>query len=227
MNLFRRIVFVAAIVGFVSGLAMTGLQYAGTVPLILQAETYEHAATDTPPAAHDHAAAMAWSPADGLERFVFTAIANVLSAVGFALLLVAAGELRGGIATWREGLLWGLAGFAAFTLAPSISLPPALPGAPEVPLEARQLWWVTTVVLTASALALVAMRRTWPFIAFAVALALLPHLIGAPQPEGDAESLVPASLAREFVVAVVVTSFAFWLLLGGLAGYVRARVVAR
>ena len=29
---------------------------------------------------------------------------------------------------WRQGLLWGLAGFAVFTLAPSLGLPPELPG---------------------------------------------------------------------------------------------------
>src|SRR3954468_5733690 len=38
------------------------------------------------PAAHQHDAA-AWKPAEGLPRHAFTAAANVLTAIGFALLL--------------------------------------------------------------------------------------------------------------------------------------------
>ena len=39
MSLFRNIVFISALAGLVAGLAMTIMQYAGTVPLILRAET--------------------------------------------------------------------------------------------------------------------------------------------------------------------------------------------
>src|SRR5262245_811049 len=138
MELFRRIVFVAALAGLGSGLVMTALQAVGTVPLILRAEVFEKAAVAAPaaaPEAHSHAAGAAahqhdeaaWEPADGFERLAFTLLANVLSATGFALLLVAAAELAGGLTTWRDGMLWGLAGFAVFTLAPSLSLPPELP----------------------------------------------------------------------------------------------------
>ena len=34
-------------------------------------------------------------------------------------------ELSGGITDWRQGLFWGLAGFAVFTLAPGLGLPPS------------------------------------------------------------------------------------------------------
>ncbi len=221
MELFRRIVLVAALAGLAAGLAMTALQQVGTVPLILQAETYE--AKDHPA---DHQHEQAWEPADGAERLAFTAAANVLSAIGFALLLVAAGELRGGIATWREGVLWGLAGFAIFTLAPSLGLPPELPAMPAAPLGARQAWWLATVVTTAGGLALLAFRRGLPWVALAAVLLVAPHLIGAPQPASH-ESPVPAALARQFVAAVVSTSLVFWILLGGLAGFVRTRLATR
>ena len=104
--------------------------------------------------AHDHgdaAAAQAgahehgddgWSPADGFERTVFSALANIVTGIGFALLLVAASELFGGIKDWRQGLFWGLAGFAVFTLAPGLGLPPELPAMPAAELGARQLWWI-------------------------------------------------------------------------------------
>ena len=53
MAIFRNIVFIAALAGLVAGLAMTAMQYAGTIPLILKAETFEGAAP-----AHDHALVM-------------------------------------------------------------------------------------------------------------------------------------------------------------------------
>ena len=91
MAVFRSIVFIAALAGLVAGLAMTGMQYAGTVPLILKAETFE---ADAP--AHDHGAgaladgaaaheheADGWAPADGFERSAYTALGNVVTSIGF------------------------------------------------------------------------------------------------------------------------------------------------
>jgi cobalt transporter subunit CbtA len=234
MELFRRIVFVAALAGLGSGLAMTALQTVGTVPLILKAEVYEKAGEAAPapsphahgqaaaPAAHQHDEA-AWEPADGLERFAFTALANIVSATGFALLLVAAAELAGGLTTWRDGIFWGLAGFAVFTLAPSLSLPPELPAMPVGPLGLRQVWWIATVVLTAGGLALIAFGRRFPLVVVAAVMLVVPHVVGAPVADG-VESVVPESLARQFVVAVVVTSLIFWIVLGGVAGLVRRRM---
>ncbi len=48
MSLFRTIVFVSGLAGLVAGLGMTGMQYAGTVPLILKAEVYEGGALPPP-----------------------------------------------------------------------------------------------------------------------------------------------------------------------------------
>ena len=47
--------------------------------------------------------------------------------------------------------MWGLAGFAVFTIAPGLGLPPELPGVPAAPLLSRQIWWVTAVLATAAA----------------------------------------------------------------------------
>ena len=65
-----------------------------------------------------------------------TAAANLVTAIGFGLLLVAASEFAGGITGWRQGLVWGLAGFAIFTLAPGLGLPPELPAMPAAELGA-------------------------------------------------------------------------------------------
>lgn len=219
MTLFRDIILVAALAGFIAGLAMTSLQSVTTVPLILAAEAYE-AAGDRP-AGHE-SAEEGWAPADGLERLAFTSLTNVVTAIGFGLILVAAGEFVGGIRGLRQGILWGLSGFAVFTLAPGLGLPPALPSMPTGELGMRQAWWLVTVVATAAGLVLILLRRSPMLASLGLGIIVAPHFAGAPQPEG-LDSPIPAALHHDFVVAVVVTSFIFWALLGGLAGHFRQR----
>lgn len=232
MAVFRNVVFIAALAGLFAGIVMTALQVTYTVPLILEAETYEGAdeaeggeaaaeegAQDH--AAHDHGDD-AWAPEDGAERTFYTTAANIVTAIGFALLLVVASELAGGIHGWRQGLFWGFGGFAAFTLAPGLGLPPELPGMPAADLFARQAWWIITVALTAGGIALIALGRSAVLAAVGVALIVLPHVIGAPQPDSH-ETLVPADLHHRFVVAVTVTNLVFWLALGAAVGVARTR----
>ena len=59
----------------------------------------------------------------------------------------------------------------------------------------------------------------------AVALIVAPHIVGAPQPVSH-ESPIPENLHHSFVVAVVLTTMVFWVLLGELTGYFRRRFVA-
>lgn len=252
MQIFRNIVFVAALVGVVAGLALTALQQFGTQPLIVKAEVLEQSGAAAEPARHDHAAMGAhdhaaltaqedaaaaqghdnghdhgegWAPTDGAERFGWTLVANVVAAVGFALLLVAASELKGGLSSWREGLLWGLAGFAVFTLAPSLGLPPEAPGAEGAALIDRQVWWVATAAATALGIALIAFS-TSPLAALGgIALIAAPHVVGAPLP--PAPSKLPHDLEHNFVVAVLVTGFLFWCVLGAAAGFLRPRFAER
>ncbi|MEP9371624.1 CbtA family protein [Mesorhizobium sp. KR1-2] len=240
MTVFRNVVFIAAIAGLLSGMVMAGMQTFATVPLILQAEVYEEAA-----GGHDHGSAHnmpgmemsasataeaaapaeeeeAWAPADGLERFSFTALANIVTGIGFALVLVAVSEMAGGIAGWRQGVFWGFAGFAVFTLAPGLGLPPELPAMPAADLAARQVWWIGTAVATAAGLGLIASRNSLAFSLLGVALIVAPHVIGAPQPASH-ETPIPESLHHQFVVAVNVTNLIFWVVLGALVGIVRGR----
>ena len=224
MPVFRSIVFTAALAGLLAGLLLTIAQHLGTVPLILKAEVYEQAAepaaaAPTPMVAgHDHASHddEAWAPQDGFERTAFTFVANIITGTGFALLLVAGFALRGGAIGWRQGLFWGLGGFAVFMLAPSLGLPPELPGMPVAELGPRQIWWLLTAAATAAGLALLAFRPAPVWAAAAIALLVIPHLVGAPQPV-ESETLVPETLAHSFVVAVTVTNFLFWVALGVLS----------
>jgi len=240
MTVFRNVVFIAAIAGLLSGVVMAGMQTFATVPLILQAEVYEEAG-----GGHDHGSAHnmsgmemsapataeaaapaeeeeAWEPADGFERFSFTVLANIVTGIGFALVLVAVSELAGGIANWRQGVFWGFAGFAVFTLAPGLGLPPELPAMPAADLAARQVWWIGTAVATAAGLGLIAFRSSLVLSLVGVALIVAPHVIGAPQPASH-ETPIPQDLHHQFVVAVTVTNLIFWVVLGALVGVVRSR----
>ncbi|MBR0800615.1 CbtA family protein [Bradyrhizobium jicamae] len=240
MNTFRAIVFSSVIAGFVVGAIVTVIQHFGTVPLILRAELYEkaahhdHAATpdarDGVAAAHsheDHEHAEAWEPGDGFERNAYTAAANVLTAIGFAMLLAAIFAMRsgnaGGRISWHEGMIWGLAGFAVFTLAPGLGLPPELPGVPAAPLLSRQIWWVLAAATTAGGLGLIFLRRSLPASIAGLILIVLPHVIGAPELD-HVETNVPAALSHQFVVAVTMTSLTFWFMLGGVTSAVFARL---
>jgi cobalt transporter subunit CbtA len=219
MALFRRLVCAALCAGLCSGLVAAIAHQLGTVPLILQAEVYERVAQHeaTQIGAHPTAADES-KPESNIERAAYTVVADLLTAIGFALLLAAGLTLRGGAVTWRDGLLWGLAGFATFTLAPGIGLPPEIPGTEAAPLGARQLWWLATVLSTGGALALFAFTRHALYAFLAVVLIALPHFYGAPQPAALAAA-APEALAQRFVVAATLASFLFWATLGASTGY--------
>ncbi|RWP68081.1 CbtA family protein [Mesorhizobium sp.] len=242
MTLFRNVVFIAAIAGLVAGVVLACMQAYATVPLILKAEVYEqaggghtHAHGLAPAAAGSNAMSSAvpaeaataeeegWAPADGFERFAFNVVANVVTGIGFALILVAASEFAGGIGKWRQGMFWGLAGFAVFTLAPNLGLPPELPAMPPADLAQRQIWWTATVVATAAGLGLLAFRKSLLLAVIAVALIVAPHIVGAPQPDSF-ESPIPEGLHHQFVVAVTLTNLVFWLVLGAVVGLLRGRL---
>jgi cobalt transporter subunit CbtA len=229
MAFFRSMVLVAALAGLIAGVVMTLAQQVTTVPLILQAEAFEDAKDNQAAPAHEHEDASAahehgggWAPANGFERTAFSVAANIVTAIGFALLLVAASELAGGIKTWRQGVFWGLAAFAVFTLAPGLGLPPELPAMPAAELGERQLWWAATAASTAGGLALIAFGRSVLAAIAGVVLLAAPHLVGAPQPVSY-DSPIPEGLHHSFVVAVVLTTLVFWVVLGGFAGFFRGR----
>ena len=229
MDYFRNLILIAAVTGLIAGIGMTLAQQFTTVPLILQAETFEEAGAAQEPTAHEHTGASAhehgegWAPADGFERAAFTFAANVVTGIGFALLLIAVSELVGGIANWRQGVLWGLAAFAVFTLAPGLGLPPELPAMQAADLGDRQLWWFATVASTAAGLALLVYGRSLLLVIAGVSLMVAPHVVGAPQPMSH-ESPIPEGLHHSVIVAVAMTTLVFWILLGGLAGFFRERL---
>jgi len=137
--LFRRLFLCALFVGLLTGLFDSVVQRWQVVPLILAAEVFEESAA---PAAADHAHAdgaahshdaQAWEPAQGRERTGYTVLANVLNAMGSALLLMPllafwnrqrAGQPlalhQGYGAAVRYGLAWGAAGWVCLFALPAL-----------------------------------------------------------------------------------------------------------
>ena len=214
----RRIVVAAILAGAAAGLVVSAIQLVWITPMIVQAEVFEEAAGE---AGHDDvaegAALAAWAPDNGAERAAFTVVSNVLTGFGFALLLIAGVALSGRDVDWRRGSLWGLAGFAVFAVAPALGLPPELPGVDAGPVQPRQLWWVATAAATALGLGLMVFVRHWGAKAAAVAIVILPHVIGSNLQV--APSLVPEDLIRSFVIASLISTGIFWIVLGGVSGF--------
>lgn len=220
--LFRRLILCAVVIGIAAGVLLGLTEQTTTAPIIAAAEQYEHAGHAHEGHGHHHVAA--WAPDNGAERVVFTIIAGVGVAIGFALMLLVAmcmaRVLHGHRPTMRAGLLWGLGAFACVFAAPAIGLPPELPGAAAADLTARQIWWVAAVGATGVSLwLLVFVSRAWKWAG--LALLPLPYVYGAPQPAaghspvaGGPNAEMLARLHESFVWATSSTNLALWLVLG-------------
>lgn len=250
--LFRRILTAALAVSIVTGLAFALGQHFQVSQLIYAAEAFEgggaaeathhqdgaghdaehgHHHGETA-ADHGHAhghGGEAWTPADGGERIFYTALSDIFVALAFSVLMLVAMSAtylyRGTTVGPARGLAWGIAGFAVFFAAPSLGLPPELPGMQAAGLQARQLWWIATVACTAAALGLFVFARGWKKAPGVVLLAI-PHLVGAPHPHGGAFAgmeldtvATMSELHQQFIAATTVTNAAFWLLLGLACGW--------
>ncbi|WP_444994952.1 CbtA family protein [Aliikangiella sp. IMCC44359] len=175
-------------------------------------------------ASNDHHSPDAWSPENGSERLFYTIISNIFASMGFSLILLALmaqlqvqGRTQLSIA---KGILWGGAGFIAFFAAPSIGLPPEIPGIEAAALENRQGWWVLTVILTVVGI-MVLTYAPKPFKLFGLLSIALPFIIGAPRHIGKEFSQADPQvvslleqLHQQFIIVSSLTNFIFWIILG-------------
>lgn len=206
-----RVVLAVLLAGIAAGLVMGVIQHFKVTPLIVAAESYELPALAAEAGGHSHEAG--WTPAQGFERSFYTMVSTMMAGAAWAAALAGISLLSGAAITRRSGLVWGLAGFVAASLAPAAGLPPELPGMPAADLGARQLWWTATILATAGGLWLIAFRHEWWAKAVAVILIALPHVIGAPRP-ATLDSAVPAPLAATFVATTLAANAVFWVLIG-------------
>lgn len=237
--MFQRMLTSAVFAGAVAGLLAALLHFAFVQELILLGEQYETGAithfssgsaaddavaagTEHPHAegaeAHEHASP---GKVSGIQRNGLTVLFSVLVYVAYAMLLVAGFGLAAMVGRRigpQQGLLWGLAGFAAFQLAPAMGLAPELPGTIAAELGARQVWWWSTAVATAAACGLLAYgRQVWAYALAGVLLAA-PHVIGAPQPEAFF-GVAPPEVAAAFAARVLGVGLVVWISLGWVAGH--------
>ncbi len=214
--------------GLLAGLLVTPAMYLKTVPLILQAETYEDAAGghhhgEAEVAPHDHAASAAEAEEEGGAELPFgrlgnTILANLVAGAGFALLLGGLALLLGRRITVQNGIFWGLAGFFAVAFLPALGLSPELPAMPAADLAERQLWWIATVILSGLGIYLIVLRSELWVKILGLVLIIAPHLYGAPHPE-DISSPIPSLLASQYAVASLATNLFMWAVIGLALGW--------
>jgi len=237
-----RILLVAIAAGMIAGAFATIAQAVRVQPLILEAETYELAAPAKPAVAakttkkssaettehshdkdaakgHSHGDENAWGPADGFERTAYTFLSNVLLGIGFSMVLTAAIMTAGMELTLKTGVIWGLAGFGVFTIAPAMGLPPEMPGMIAADIYDRIIWWGASVICAGIGLAVLVFKEPIAFKVLGLGVIALPHIIGAPHIEIHPDlSSVPAELAVQFVMASLFTTGLFWIVLGASVG---------
>ena len=230
----------ALIAGIAAGLLAALLHFAFVQKLILLGEQYETGAlthfenvVQPAKAGHDHADPAQHADANAhehgqsgvetsdLSRNGWTAVFTVLIYVSYGLILVAGfalAERFGKRVTARDGVIWGIAGYAAFQLMPAMGLAPELPGTIGAELYLRQIWWWGTVGATATGLALLFYGRGFLPVVLAIVLLAAPHIIGAPEPD-QFWGVAPPELAASFAARVLGVGLMVWAVLGGLAGY--------
>ncbi|MCB2128259.1 MAG: CbtA family protein [Rhodobacteraceae bacterium] len=231
----QRMLAGGLIAGFAAGLLGVLLHFAFVQQKILLGEEYEtgavvHFAGASGAEAHDasheashdtaHEHEHEGSQPGDAARNALTVLFTGLIYAGYGLVLVAGFALAehfGQKITPPVALLWGIAGFVTFQLAPAMGLAPELPGTIAADLGLRQVWWLATVLATAAGLALLAYGRgVWAWVA-AGALLAAPHGVGAPHLDEFFGS-APPELAAEFAARVLGVGLATWAALGWLAG---------
>lgn len=186
--------------------------------LLHLAHSHENAAPKAAPSVdHAHGEDEGWKPENGLPRTAFTTLVTVGTAISFAFLLIGAMLATGANITMQSTLAYAAAAFFAFGLAPAAGLAPELPGSASAALEARQVWWLSTVLASAGGLWLLLKSRSGWLGLLGVALLLAPHVIGAPHPVA-LESKVPAEIAARFTGLSIVLQGVLWLAVGYAVG---------
>jgi cobalt transporter subunit CbtA len=214
-----RFIISAVFAGAAAGLLTGLLQLVFVQPVLLHAELYEGG--DLVHFGAEAVSAHPELPGFDLMRDGLSVIFTMLTYTGYALILIGAmsfAEERGTPITARWGILWGIAGFVAFHLAPGFTLAPEVPGVAAADVTARQVWWFATVAAAVVALWLIAFGRSPIMILIAAVLLAAPHLIGAPEPDTFAGP-VPTEIGALFAARAFGVGLAAWVMLGAFAAF--------
>ncbi len=221
-----KMILSTVVAGLLAGLILAGLQYVRLTPLIEAAEVYETPETQAIAEASKPCVETmpgmkmcsdderpSWKPDEGWQRTLATTTASLLTGAGYALLLVGISMVANIPITKQNGMVWGLCGFIAVSLAPAVGLPPQLPGMPAADLHVRQIWWLATILATGAAVYVWVKAKDYWWQIVAVIFATVPHFfapLNATITEGD----VPAVLASEFASSSLAANLVMWLAIG-------------
>ena len=175
----------------------------------------------------------AWAPGDGLERLLFTVLSNTLAGIGFSALVLALmnqlqimGVLR---MTSPIGLVWGIAGFVVFFLAPGLGMQPEIPGMQSAPVLTRQFWWLSTVIGVGVGLLVLAYAPVKFKVLGLLGLGIpfvfkAPHL-DAPGFTHPDPAVVDTFMALQdkFFMFSGISNLAFWIVIGLACGWAISR----
>ncbi|MBL4613379.1 MAG: CbtA family protein [Magnetovibrio sp.] len=202
----------AVAVGMIAAALISVLQSSTTAPMILLAETFELPVELYGPGGSEVDVGAA------IERSLYTFLANAVTTIAFALILIVGLTFGNSKPDRTKGLLIAAIGFASFSLAPAIGMPPKLPGMPVGDLELRQYWWISTALLTLAGLLCLFVQKKIPLQVLGAVLLVAPHVWGAPIAD-EMDSDVPATLAATFTANAIAMSAILWLSIGATAPY--------
>ena len=221
----KKLILTAILSGLIGGIALNTLQFMTTIPLIHHAEVFEGKGLINYTNQHKVSTAMAskiqkkpttieeeaWAPQDGTERTVWTLIADIILATGFSFILLAIYLFINNL-TLNKALGIGIVSYGIFFFLPSLGLHPELPGTVAASLNARQTWWIGTVVGSAIGFGLIFFNKNTIVKLIGLAIILLPHIIGAPMPLMHAGS-APYKMLESFEYGSFAINGVFWILL--------------
>ena len=215
--MFKNIFVSAVVCGAIAGVLATVMQMLLVTPLLMEAELFE-----TGQSMHFITNGSPESPIKHVDiwedpyRHLMTLCFNLVTFTGFGFILVAAMaffQKRGFTLSKAEGIVAGVSGFIVFQLAPSVGLPPELPGTIGVTVGLKQTWWIITILSTTVGILLLFLDKHKVVSGVGIIFVTIPHLIGHPKLE-TYFGVAPPELAAEFASRALAVSLIAWIILG-------------
>jgi len=215
--MFKNIFVSAVVCGAIAGVLATAMQMLLVTPLLMEAELFE-----TGQSTHFIIDGSPESPMKHVNiwedpyRHLMTLFFNLVTFTGFGFILIAAMaffEKRGFSLSKAEGIVAGVSGFIVFQLAPSVGLPPELPGTISVAVGLKQAWWIITILSTTVGILLLFLGKYKVVSGAGIIFIIIPHLIGHPKLE-TYFGVAPPELAAEFASRALAVSLVTWIILG-------------
>ena len=215
--MFKNIFVSAVVCGAIAGVLATAMQMLLVTPLLMEAELFE-----TGQSTHFIIDGSPESPMKHVNiwedpyRHLMTLFFNLVTFTGFGFILIAAMALfqkRGFSLSKAEGIVAGVSGFIVFQLAPSVGLPPELPGTISVAVGLKQAWWIITILSTTVGILLLFLGKYKVVSGAGIIFIIIPHLIGHPKLE-TYFGVAPPELAAEFASRALAVSLIAWIILG-------------